>query len=108
MYTPCGILLDGLSGKELFAGRGNLEEELASDLVDLNPIHEEELAGKCFAVDGPGEQGHVEQGRVACKVLGQEESLCLEGAPHEKLKKAHSFRHRGMPKSNVGKVIQAL
>ena len=36
-HTPCGILLDGLSGKERFAGRGNLEEELASDLVDLNP-----------------------------------------------------------------------
>ena len=27
VYTPCEILLDGLSGKELFAGRGNLEEK---------------------------------------------------------------------------------
>ena len=26
----------------------------------MNPTHEEELAGKCFAVDGPGEQGRAE------------------------------------------------
>ena len=26
-----------MSGKELFGGRRNLEEELASDMVDLNP-----------------------------------------------------------------------
>ena len=27
VYTPCEILLDGLSGKELFACKGNLEEK---------------------------------------------------------------------------------
>ena len=36
VHTPRGILLDGLTGKELFAGRRYLEEELASGLVDLN------------------------------------------------------------------------
>ena len=41
--TPCKILLDGSSGKELCARRRNLEEDcsdVASNLVDLNPIHE--------------------------------------------------------------------
>ena len=55
--------MDGLNGKELCARRCSLEEDcsgLASNFVGLNPIHEEELAGKCFAVDGPGEQGHVQ------------------------------------------------
>ena len=40
MHTPCEMLLDGLNGKEPFAGRRNLEEEcsdLASNLVDLSP-----------------------------------------------------------------------
>ena len=36
VYIPREIELDGLSGKELFGGKRNLEEELASDLVDLN------------------------------------------------------------------------
>ena len=37
VYIPREIELDGLSGKELFGGMRNLEEELASDLVHLNP-----------------------------------------------------------------------
>ena len=40
VHTPGEILLDGLHGKKLFAGRDNLEEkcnDLATNLAELNP-----------------------------------------------------------------------
>ena len=62
VYIPREIELDGLSGKELFASGGNFEEELASDLVDLNPYMKKSSLESALQLMDQENKGMLSQG----------------------------------------------
>ena len=87
VQTPGEFLRGGLHGNELFAGRGNLEgkcNDLATNLVELNPYVKKSALDSALLMMDQENKGMLSKGVFACRILGQEGSLCLEGAPHEK------------------------
>ena len=111
VHTPCNVLLEGLGGKELFAGRRNLEEDcsdLASHLVELNPYMKKSSLESALHVMDQENKGLLSKGVLPPGFWAKKEAYALKELLMKCLKKAHNFRHRGMVKSNVGKVVQAL
>ena len=95
VHTPSEILLDGLHGKELFAGRGNLEEkcnDLATNLVELNPYMKKSALESALLMMDQENKGMLSKGVLPARFWAKEGSLCLEGAPHGKPEESTQFQ----------------
>ena len=94
VYTPFEILLDGLSGEELFAGRRNLEEawsDLASNVVGLNSYMKNSSLESALQLMDQENKGMLSKGVLPARLWAKREAYSLNGAPHEKLEESTQF-----------------